>query len=242
MYIASINLRIHVASDLENAWPNRRDAIIKFIRQERFDIIGCQEASNDMVNDLMKGLSDEYHVIFQTRDDRGEGVPILYLKTHEKIEDKTYWLSNTPEKLSMVDGSHFPRIVTMVRFNQLVFFNTHLDYASDDVCLEQAKYLLQVIEKETKQEDKVIITGDFNVHPDSKTITFMTQYLHHIFQSEDDNQLTYHGFSEKTEGKPIDYIFYSNDIDVSESTIHHHTTQPFLSDHYPISARINFKQ
>lgn len=229
MKIASINLRINVVVDGMNAWPHRKDRMISFIKEQAFDIIGCQEASPDMVKDMMEGLSNLYDVIFVPRDERGEGVPVFYKKVQNILETKTYWLSDEEDKVSMVEGSHFPRIVTFVRFDDLLFFNTHLDYASDDVCLKQVKHLLRIIHKIRKDED-VIITGDFNTHPKSKTISYMLQ---HFKSNHHDGLATFHGFIDQKEGEPIDYIFYVTHKKTSDIILHDHPK--CVSDHYPIS-------
>jgi endonuclease/exonuclease/phosphatase family metal-dependent hydrolase len=232
MKVASINLRINVVIDGLNAWPHRKDRMISFIKEQAFDVIGCQEASPDMVKDLMSGLSDLYDVVFVPRDERGEGVPVFYKKEQNILETKTYWLSDEEDKVSMVDGSHFPRIVTFVRFDDLLFFNTHLDYVSDHVCLKQAKHLVRIIHKIRKDED-VIITGDFNTHPKSKTISYMLQ---HFKSNHHEKLATFHGFTDQKEGEPIDYIFYLTDKKTSSVMLH--DLPKCVSDHYPISMHI----
>ena len=229
MKVASINLRINVVVDGLNAWPYRKDRMISFIKEQAFDVIGCQEASPDMVKDLMSGLSDLYDVVFVPRDERGEGVPVFYKKEQNILETKTYWLSDEEDKVSTVEGSHFPRIVTFVRFHDLLYFNTHLDYASDDVCLKQAKHLVRIIHKIRKDED-IIITGDFNTHPKSKTISYMLQ---HFKSNHHEKLATFHGFTDQKEGEPIDYIFYVTNIKTSDIILH--DLPKCVSDHYPIS-------
>ncbi len=236
MKFASINLRINLVSDKEYAWSYRKQRVIELIRRESFDIIGCQEASFDMVNDLNEGLSDIYHIYYQQRDQNGEGTPILYKKNLNIQEMKTFWLSDTPEVESVIRGSHFPRIMSYIRLNHLLFINTHLDYASDDVCLKQAKYLHHLIERLKNSDDRIIITGDFNVYPTSKTMKYMKSLYLSLDRTEDEEQLTFHGFSNQRKGKPIDYILYSNNLVMSDYRIHHNQDKDYLSDHYPISA------
>ena len=66
MYIASINLRISVDIDKENNWVYRKKSMINFIKEQNFDVIGCQEASPMMVNDLKEELSDKMYPIKRT--------------------------------------------------------------------------------------------------------------------------------------------------------------------------------
>lgn len=240
MHIASINLRINVDVDQENSWVYRKQKMIDFIKEKDFDVIGCQEASEDMVLDLKEGLSDLYEIIFQPRDNRKEGTPILYKKEMVVLNQGTFWLSETPDQESIVEGSHFPRICTYARFKEFIFFNTHLDYVSDDVCLIQAKHLVENIQFLSKEENSIILTGDFNMHPTSKTIQYMNKYYIHDYQHQNINQLTFHGNKDIVKGEPIDYIFHTTNLKTSKLTIHYNKDKGiYLSDHYPISLDVN---
>lgn len=238
MKVASINLRVNVEVDGKNGWPYRKDDMTRFIKKESFDIIGCQEAFLDMVSDLQEGLRDTYDMMYMPRDSRGESTPVLYKKELKVIETKTFWLTDTEDVESMIDGSHFPRIVTYVKFQDFLFFNTHLDYASDDVCLKQAKHLMRIIHHLNQKNQKVIVTGDFNMHPNSKTIEFMMTHFLTDYKDHATDQLTFHGFTHITKGEPIDYIFYSKGVKTHDFKIHHHESIHYLSDHYPISVVI----
>ncbi len=241
MHIASINLRIIAEVDRENNWVYRKNRMIDFIKEKSFDVIGCQEASPLMLNDLKEGLNDLYEFIFMPRDSRGEGTPVLYKKEMKPVEHGSFWLSNTPEKESIVEGSHFPRVCTYVKFKDFIFFNTHLDYVSDDVCLVQANYLIENIKRIAKDEEHILVTGDFNVHPSSKTIQFMNKHLVHDYKENNPNQLTFHGYTHEVKGEPIDYIFHTKKVVTSKFMIHRHQdSDKFLSDHYQISAHVEF--
>lgn len=243
MFITSINLRINVPNDLENAWPFRKDRMIAFILKQGFDLIGFQEASPMMVDDLKSGLAHLYDVIFQPRDERGEGTPIFYKKHFKPIMSGTKWLTDTPDVSSNLKGSHFPRIVTYVRFPELIFFNTHLDYASDEICLRQSEILVDLIHKIKDKDEPMVLTGDFNMEPNSKTITFMKSRFKTFYEEASDERLTYHAFSDKTIGQPIDYIFYTPQLTPRDFMIHHHETKGvYISDHYPISVRMDLKK
>jgi len=237
MHIASINLRVNVEVDGPLAWPYRKEKMIQFIMDHDFDLVGCQEAFQDMAYDLQEGLKSRYIMIYQPRDSRGEGTPIFYKKNLKPSSIQTCWLTDTPDQESVVDGSHFPRIVTMARFGHLLFVNTHLDYASDDVCLKQAKHLIDIVSSKRKEDDEIVLVGDFNTTPDSQTIQYMSNHLTSMYQ--DQHVLTFHGFTDAKEGKPIDYLFTSRGLHVKSWMVHHDKPGIYLSDHYPISAVID---
>jgi len=238
MYIASINLRINVDVDGLNAWPYRKKKMIDFILNENFDFVGCQEASPLMISDLTEGIGHLYDVVFEPRDERGESTPIFYKKTNQPVACGTKWLTDTPNVLSQIKGSHFPRIVTYARFKDVLLFNTHLDYASDDVCHKQATFLVDIIKHIAYEKEPIVITGDFNMKPHSKTISYMKTEFKTCYHQSSDDLLTYHAFSDETKGQPIDYIFYSNHLYPERFNIHHHEKKHvYMSDHYPISVR-----
>ncbi|OHE53556.1 MAG: hypothetical protein A2558_05360 [Tenericutes bacterium RIFOXYD2_FULL_35_11] len=228
---------------MENAWPYRKERMINFVLKQGFDVIGFQEASPLMVDDLKSGLSDVYDVIFQPRDERGEGTPIFYKKGLRPSMSGTKWLTETPDISSNLKGSHFPRIVTYARFNDFIFFNTHLDYASDEICLRQSEILVDLINQIKDQDEPMVLTGDFNMEPNSKTITFMKSRFKTFYEEAAEDLLTYHAFSDRILGQPIDYIFFTPQVLPHDFKIYHHEVKGvYISDHYPISFHMKLKK
>ena len=72
--VATYNLRLNVASDGANSWPQRRDAVKALIRYHEFDIVGTQEGLPDQIADLDK-LSDFVHVGVGRDDGKDAGRP-----------------------------------------------------------------------------------------------------------------------------------------------------------------------
>lgn len=243
----SFNLRIDVTVDGIHAWDFRKSHVFDFIRQSHPDLIGFQEASFKMLSELKAALPD-YEAYGIGRDERGEGTPVFVRKNMFKvIASDTFWLSDTPLVSSKMDGSHFPRIATYVvleseAHDKILFVNTHLDYAGDDIATRQAKILLKHVKAlSIKHHASVIITGDFNMTPASKTIRTMLSSYRCVYEEQKHLGLTFHGFSSAKEGLPIDYIFYSEDVLImSFSIIHHDLENQYLSDHYPIMADVAF--
>lgn len=245
MYIASINLRIDVPVDGMYQWTYRKKAMMGFIQHEKFDIIGMQEAGPGMFQDLIHGLSDQYQLIYLGRDIRGEGTPVAIKKDLPILRSGTLWLTDTPEIESIIPGSHFPRIVTYVHIGgqtPMMIFNTHLDYASDEVCQKQALYLLDIINKINHEHIPYVITGDFNQYPDTMTIKTLHEGHAFIYDHMKTFPLTFHGFTDLKEGLPIDYIFLSNEWMMKESKVFNHKWEgKYLSDHYPIAIHVSKK-
>ncbi|MBU1094011.1 MAG: endonuclease/exonuclease/phosphatase family protein [Firmicutes bacterium] len=247
--ILSFNLRVNVASDGKHAWGFRKEQAINFIKQGKFDIIGFQEVTPDMYQELREALHGYDHFGIG-RDINQEAIPIFFKKDkYRVIEKKTMWLSDTPTVESKIEGSFFPRIVTYVvledeKNQRISYFNTHLDYASDEVCKKQSIILSQIIDKITDlYQAEFILSGDFNVYPDTETIKFLANKYQNIYKQVDRIGLTFHNFSLDTLGLPIDYFFFSKKLkDESFQIVHHEENDFFLSDHYPLIAEFSIKK
>ncbi len=60
-----------------------------------------------------------------------------------------------------------------------------------------------------------------------------------ILQRGDEVGRSYHGFTGKTRGEPIDYIFTSRDLLLREVELRRdHPMEGFPSDHYPVVAQV----
>lgn len=237
--LLSFNLRVDLESDGIHAFSNRKSEITRFLNWERYDLLGFQE-----VRPKMKAYLDEklfgYYSIGGYRKKDEEAVPIYYLKSRfALLEERTFWLSDTPEKESKFEDSAYARIATCGVFRDLasqrviIYLNAHLDFSSDETAIKQLKVIIeQKTELQKKYSDAaVILSGDFNMIPSSQTIRFAQS---HFSSAYDENLVTYHQFTQKIKGKPIDYIFYQN-IDSQPTEVIHPQMDIILSDHYPIA-------
>src|SRR5687767_11569559 len=50
--VMTFNIRLNLASDKENAWPNRKNAVASMIRFHGADLVGLQEALPEQLEDL----------------------------------------------------------------------------------------------------------------------------------------------------------------------------------------------
>lgn len=246
--ILSFNLRVNVLNDGMHAWDFRKKKVFDYLNENQFDFIGFQEANKEMYIELQDSLVNYDHYGIG-RDQKGEAIPIFIKKgIAEVLETNTFWLSETPEVESMVHGSNYSRISTYVVLRTkegkiLIFFNAHLDYASDAVCFEQSKHLVAYMRKiENKYHGALILTGDFNQIPTSSTIEYLSSEFRSVYEDKKNIHLTYHAFTDETEGEPIDYIFYNSLVQMdSFKVIHHQKEKEYLSDHYPILATFEIK-
>ena len=100
--VISFNIRYNGWGDIdgENRWANRRDAVVRMIREEQPAALGLQEALIDQLQYLDSCLP-QYRRVGVGRDDgmeAGEFMAIYYDTLRlELLSDTTRWLSETPE-------------------------------------------------------------------------------------------------------------------------------------------------
>ncbi len=246
--LLSFNIRINVAIDGKHAWDYRKNDVFHFLAQKKYDVIGFQEPSPMMYQELQEQLKD-YDSFGVPRSEGGEYTPILIKKgMFEVVKSDTIWLTDTPYIESKIEGSHFPRIATYVviklspnRF--LTLINTHLDYGNDQIIFNQIEFLYRMIKVlEIKYRTEIILMGDFNAYPNTIGIQFLSSKYNQVYQDHKNIGLTFHAFSNQEEGLPIDYIFFSNRIELKNfEIIHHQEKVKYLSDHYPIYANLKIQ-
>ncbi|NQT63772.1 MAG: endonuclease/exonuclease/phosphatase family protein [Candidatus Marinimicrobia bacterium] len=257
--VMTFNIRLNLASDGDNAWPNRKEMAVSMIRFYEPDVFGVQEAKEGQVNDLSERFP-EYAWIGVGRDggkQAGEYMAIFYLKSRlNLLQKETFWLNEHPESPGLGWDAAYNRVVTWGHFRDLktkktfFHFNTHFDNRGEVARQESAKLLLSKI-RTIAGSSALIVTGDFNTYPDSEPYRILTgselltdaktitQAPHH------GPSRTFNGFdleSLKTMERPIDYIFVSKDISVlKHATLSDTFDGYFPSDHMPVTATITIK-
>ncbi|MCG9794041.1 endonuclease/exonuclease/phosphatase family protein [Flavobacterium algicola] len=243
------NLRLDVTSDGENAWKNRKDFLSKQVLFFAPDIMGVQEAKPNQMEDLKKSLTN-YAAIGLGRDgdQKGEHSSIFYNTKKFKVEQvNTFWLSPTPDKVSMGWDAAYPRICTYALFTDIEkhtkiwFFNTHLDHIGPLAQLNGMKQIEQKIAEVNTKKYPVILTGDFNVEPDSELIKELSQIM---VNTQSAAQLTFgpsgsfNGFKfNEPVTRKIDYIFTSNSKKIKVhkyAVLSESIDLKYPSDHFPI--------
>lgn len=194
--VMSFNLRYGTADDGDNAWPHRRDLVMRTIRDFDPTLLGVQEA--------LRFQLDELHAEFPRlaeigigRDDgaeAGEYSAILYDQNRlERLDSGTFWLSDTPDVVASTSwGNRITRIVTWARFRDraggdddgggsngtsresggatFYVFNTHWDHESQPSRERSAELILRRI-ADRDGGGPVILTGDFNAGEDNPAFT-----------------------------------------------------------------------
>lgn len=257
--VMTLNVRYDNPRDSINAWPCRAEQVSEFINDQSPDIFGMQEVLWSQYIYLDSVLTD-YASEGVGRDDGlkgGEMNPVFYRKDKfDLVRTKTFWLSETPEfPGSKAWGSSLPRVVTWMELvnrdthDHFCFFNTHFAHDSDSARVMSSETLLERVSG-ISQGFPFIITGDFNMEPDSRGYKILTGPDESVSLLRDSYFIskekpygpsyTFNGFSDKPGSGRIDYIFVKNGMKVLEhKTIIHKEGNVFLSDHWPVIAGIS---
>ena len=177
--VASYNVRLLTDADYKsgNGWSQRVDCLCDVIRFSDFDIFGAQEVKYEQLSDMLYRLQD-YDYVGVGRDDGAQGgeySPVFYKKERFTLLDSgTFWLSETPDKVSKGGDARHRRVCSWGYFKDKVsrrkfwFFNLHMDHIGIVARRESAKLVLARIAEMCGKNASVVLTGDFNVAQDNE--------------------------------------------------------------------------
>lgn len=248
--VMTYNIRLDVASDGENDWNHRKDFLSSQIRFHAPDIFGVQEATPNEMEDLTILLPEYSHVgIGRDGVGRGEASAIFFKKDRFKVSgDQTFWLSDTPDKISKGWDASYIRICTFALFKDRLtkktfwFFNTHLD---NDGAIARAKGIEMILAKMKQVNTKnypVILTGDFNAEPDSELLINLRKTMTDSRKASEQKPFgprgSFNGFKyNEPVTRLIDYIFVDDSKRfrvVKYAILSDSINLRFPSDHFPV--------
>jgi endonuclease/exonuclease/phosphatase family metal-dependent hydrolase len=253
--VMSFNIRLDVASDGENRWDARKEKVASLMNYYEADFIGAQEVQHHQLQFLKTQLIN-YSSIGVGRDDgkeAGEYSCIFFNK--EKftlLQQSTFWLSQTPDSVSMGWDAVCNRVCTYGLFQSkktkkmFWVFNTHFDHIGKTARLESAKLIIEKIQQLNTKNYPVIFSGDLNCKPEESSY----QYINSVLKNTRDisRQPAYgpadtwnaFAFDKKPDGR-IDHIFISTHKKLSVkkfATITDSYEKKYPSDHFPILATL----
>jgi endonuclease/exonuclease/phosphatase family metal-dependent hydrolase len=244
------------------SWEKRKALCVQALRLAQPDLIGLQEVMPRQFDFLQEQLAEfsALSVTETTIDEallqpihqhyglplpaRNEVVLFFRTATFDLISQGYWWLSPTPERISVGFGNIAPRLVLWARLRhkaagrELIALTTHLDNralpAMARLCQEK---LLEFVGKGLP----LILMGDFNIDPAREEYHWLTgngwqgaytTVLEASSGSRDDNMPT------RLDGRRIDHILYHGE------TLRPHQWRRLpspdpkrrLSDHEPVSA------
>lgn len=258
MKVMTFNLRCDFFMDFKNRWDERRNLVFDIVNKYDCDIIGTQEATEKMFNDISNNI-DAFNIIGNPRSKKlfSERNDILISKKHKVSDYRTFWLRDNYDKIGRSKWySMFPRICTtaiieLENSKRIRICNSHLDFLLPQARAYELKKLSEFIKKEQEKEDlPLIIMGDFNSNPNSKLIKNFKSgniFDKRLVAVQDMNKELYTKatmghFKNKEKGSHIDYIFVSEEFEIIDvEIVKYNVNGKYPSDHYPLMAEINIK-
>ncbi len=239
--IMSFNLRHIIKEEIFGLWKKRYEKIVNFIKSESPDVIGVQELTRRGKRYLKRNLK-EYKIVGKKRHSiifTNEYNCVLVKKEFKIRSHKTYSLSDKINRLGRKSKEdNFPRICTLVHVEKenkkFLIANTHIDNSS----VKNKKRLLGIFDNivvtHKKEEEYLIITGDFNMTLDNDNLLrYSKKYLDPF------KDYTITTFPAMPEIKALDHIFLDNRLSYSHEIIHSNSNDDgFMSDHNPITCII----
>ena len=252
--IISYNVRFSSApeTDGDNRWELRRDASIKMVAAQKPLAMGLQEACPDQIDFLDQNLTGYKH-IGVGRDDgnrAGEMMAIYYDTTRlTLLNSGTFWLSDTPDKVSIGWDAACNRTCTWGHFKvndtgfEFLYFNTHLDHAGSQARRNSIKLIVAKMAELNPNNVPVFLSGDFNSTTDDTIFEPLKASLKDAREVSaiSDKNITYNGFGTVIDNPDtrkewvIDHIFFSGVNPVAFRVVMCNYGVPFISDHYPIA-------
>ena len=247
--IISYNIRYDNNWDIENSWKIRRNKISKILVQYSPSIIGIQEGLLNQVQYIDSSLID-YDYVGVGRDDgkkKGEFCAIYFDTTrYVLLKNSTFWLSETPDTISVGWDAALERICTYGLFKdritkeEFLVFNTHFDHIGVVAREKSSELILKRINKINHRSLPVILMGDFNSIPNSSPVkeikTELSDALQISLEKLQGPRGTFNGFNEDLPiEKRIDYIFTNNLKILSYTHINDRlNNNRHISDHLPV--------
>ena len=252
--IISYNVRFSSVPETDgaNRWELRRDASIKMVAEQKPLAMGLQEACPDQIDFLDQNLTGCKH-IGVGRDDgnrAGEMMAIYYDTTRlTLLNSGTFWLSDTPDKVSIGWDAACNRTCTWGHFKvndtgfEFLYFNTHLDHVGSQARRNSIKLIVAKMAELNPNNVPVFLSGDFNSTTDDTIFEPLKASLKDAREVSaiSDKIITYNGFGTVTDNPNtrkewvIDHIFFSGVNPMAFRVLNGNYGVPFISDHYPIA-------
>lgn len=251
--IITYNIRLNVASDGINAWPNRKDNVKALVKFHDADILCVQEALPEQFDALLE--NSNFDVVGVGREDgkrKGEFSAVYFDKDRfTKKDGGTFWLSETPNVPSKGWDAALNRVCSWVRLydksnkKEFLVFNTHYDHVGVKARIESAKLIKQKIQ-EIAPKLPVVFTGDLNVTPQTEAIATIKSFLIDAKEITQEPAYgpegTFNAFDFNSDLKNrIDYIFVNKGFKVQKfAVLSDSKNKRYPSDHLPVFARLWF--
>lgn len=251
MKVMSFNIRVD--SRDANGWEHRRAAVVRMIGEERPTVMGLQEAQPHQLTYLAEqcpdyawyGLGRDTGLVPAATDSYApeECMAIFWRKDEVELLDKgTFWLSATPDRLSLGWDAAYRRTATWCRLRlkadgrEFLYMNTHLDHKGEQARKRSIRLIAEKLAELGGTAATVFLTADFNSSTSSDIFdplrAVLTDARTHAPAA--DTGGTYNGWGASS--TVIDHIFYKGATPTGFNVLRKDYGAAYISDHYPVEA------
>ena len=250
--VMSFNLRSADSNDPgENSWTSRRPAVKAMLAAQNPLIMGCQECDPIQRKNIIED-DPRYAAIGVDLNGPGdcEECAVFYLKDSiEVLTHATFYLSNTPDVPSRLNGTSNYRVCTWGKMKmkkggqEFYFFNTHLEYSAAQLRQPEMDIILGKIKEIVTEEAPMVLLGDFNCDEDDAIYNGIKNYGFQSCRTKalvGDSHKTHNGFGGYAQ--TLDHAFYKGFAGVNKFATdrYKYAGITYISDHYPIWATLKF--
>lgn len=250
--VMSFNLRSADSNDPGvNNWTARRPAVKAMLAAQNPLIMGCQECDPIQRKNIIED-DPRYAAIGVDLNGPGdcEECAVFYLKDSiEVLAHATFYLSNTPDVPSRLNGTSNYRVCTWGKMKmkkggqEFYFFNTHLEYSAAQLRQPEMDIILGKIKEIVTEEAPMVLLGDFNCDEDDAIYNGIKNYGFQscrIKAAVGDSHKTHNGFGGYAQ--TLDHAFYKGFAGVNKFATdrYKYAGITYISDHYPIWATLKF--
>lgn len=251
--VMSYNIRLGKGKDGTNSWPMRCPATLDMLKDQKPDVFGVQEALDYQIA-FIEEFGEDYKCVGVGREDgkkEGEHMSIFWnRKTVKMLRWGTFWLSETPEQPSMGWDAACFRTATWALMKdrktgkKFYFVNTHLDHKGAQAQKNGLQLIVDRISDINPEGYPMVLTGDFNIKPGNAALKELEKRMSSArdIAEKTDNRNTFNNWGKAKSDMIIDYIYLSGFSSCPEYQVvtKKYADKPFISDHYPIFARVIF--
>ncbi len=242
------NIRYDSPHDQENRWQYRKAALVDLLKEYHPTVFGVQEGLHHQVMYLDSSLT-HHAFVGVGRDDgqhQGEYSALFFDSTAVHVLGSgTFWLSETPEQISVGWDASMERICTWGKFQVInsnrsfYVFNTHFDHRGPQARAQSALLILRKMAELNKEKHPIVLMGDFNAvseeEPIKNILSAMEDGLDLFAQPIVGPIGTFNGFDNRALDRRIDYIFTKGfKVESYQHINKRRAPGLFLSDHLPV--------
>lgn len=250
--VMSFNLRSADSNDPgENNWTARRPAVKAMLAAQNPLLMGAQECDPIQRKNIIED-DPRYAAIGIDLNGPGdcEECAVFYLKDSiEVLSNATFYLSNTPDVPSRLNGTSNYRVCTWGKMKlkkggqEFYFFNTHLEYSAAQLRQPEMDIILGKIKEIVTEDAPMVLLGDFNCDEDDPIYNGIKNYGFESCRIKalvGDSHKTHNGFGGYAQ--TLDHIFYKGFAGVNKFATdrYKYAGITYISDHYPIWATLKF--